>query len=82
MNTIVIEHVHVGDLPEAWRARLPTSEAWVTVRIEEEPAQPADLINDPLFGMWRDRDDMEDVAAYVRQLRAPRFTREGRTDAD
>lgn len=82
MNTVVIEHVRVGDLPEAWRARLPTPEAWVTVRIEEEPAHAADLTDDPLFGMWRDRDDMEDVAAYVRHLRAPRFTRVGRTDAD
>lgn len=29
--------------------------------------------DDPLFGMWRDREDMADVAAYVRKLRAPRI---------
>ena len=27
----------------------------------------------PLFGMWRDRDDMADVEACVRKLRARRF---------
>ena len=28
---------------------------------------------DELFGMWRDRNDMEDVDAYVRRLRKGRF---------
>lgn len=28
---------------------------------------------DELFGMWRDREDMEDVDAYVRRLRKGRF---------
>ena len=87
MNAIVIEHVNVEELPAAWRAKLAAepeagSAARVTVRIEAEtgdqelPAAvaPAD---DPLFGMWRDREDMADVAGYVRALRAPRFTDEG-----
>ena len=26
----------------------------------------------PFFGMWADREDMKDVAAYVRNLRKPR----------
>lgn len=26
----------------------------------------------PLFGMWKDRDDMADPIAYVRKLREPR----------
>ncbi len=26
----------------------------------------------PAFGMWADRDDMQDVTAYVRELRKPR----------
>ena len=77
MGAIVIEHVKVGDLPEDWRERLhAAADARVTVRIEEE-AQASQATKEetdnPLFGMWRDREDMADVEAYVRKLRAPRF---------
>lgn len=88
MNTIVIEHVKVEELPEAWRARLATvAETHVTVRIEEEAgpaaaALSAFVTDDPAFGIWRDREDMADVAAYVRKLRAGRYGRDGsRNDA-
>ena len=30
------------------------------------------LSDHPAVGMWKDRADMEDVAAYVRKLREPR----------
>jgi hypothetical protein len=78
MNAVVIEHVKVEDLPEDWRARLhAAADARVTVRIKEEvqAAQTAakEESDNPLFGMWRDREDMADVEAYVRKLRAPRF---------
>jgi hypothetical protein len=85
MNTVVIEHVPLDELPAAWRARLPVaSNARVTVRIEEEveqqtveqPAQCA-LVDNPMFGMWRDREDTGDVAAYARRLRSPRYTLDG-----
>jgi hypothetical protein len=83
MNAIVIEHVPVAELPAAWRAKLAKATgATVTVRIEQEEAQaaaPAEefVTNDPLFGMWRDRDDMADVAGYVRSIRASRFNDDG-----
>ena len=82
MNEIVIEHVPVADLPPAWRAKLaPAAGATVTVRIEEEAqaALPADqfVTDDPLFGMWRDREDMADVTGYVRSIRASRFNDDG-----
>jgi len=78
MNAIVIEHVKVSELPEDWRARLHASaNAQVTVRIEEEVQESAkEGTENPLFGMWRDREDMADVEAYVRKLRAPRFPRD------
>jgi hypothetical protein len=82
MNTIVIEHVKVEELPLAWRAQFAqTANTRVTVRIEEE-AQTAALAeefvtDDPLFGMWRDREDMADVAGYVRSIRASRFNDDG-----
>ena len=83
MNSIVIEHVPLGDLPEAWRAKLAQSaSATVTVRIEEEAQKPPSATgefatDDPAFGIWRDREDMPDVAAYLRNLRAPRYNRDG-----
>ena len=75
MNAILIEHVKVSELPESWRARLAAAkDAQVTVRIEEEPAASDDTTS--AFGMWRNRDDLADVADYAHQLRAPRFARE------
>lgn len=81
MNTVVIEHVALNELPAAWRARLPVaSNARVTVRIEEEADEQAAqsaLADNPLFGMWQDREDTADVAAYARRLRAPRYNIDG-----
>jgi hypothetical protein len=75
MNAVVFEHVKVTELPEGWRRKLAMpADAHVTVRIEAEAAQAAAAFSDdPLFGMWRDREDMADVAAYVRRIRASRF---------
>jgi hypothetical protein len=82
MNAIVIEHVPVGELPQAWREKLgETADAHVTVRIEAEQAiagqDTTEFADDPLFGMWRDREDMTDVAGYIRHMRAPRFNTDG-----
>ncbi len=88
MNAVVFEHVLVAELPQAWRDKLAQSsaagltDARVTVRIEaEEPtaaaAAEAFVTDDPAFGIWRDRDDMADVEAYIRRIRAPRFNRDG-----
>ncbi|KQU66139.1 MULTISPECIES: hypothetical protein [unclassified Rhizobacter] len=82
MNAIVIEHVPVADLPAEWRARLTQPvHATVTVRIEEatHTTAPEDgfVTDDPAFGIWRDRQDMQDVEEHVRQLRAPRYNRDG-----
>ncbi|AKJ26848.1 hypothetical protein [Caldimonas brevitalea] len=77
-TTIVIQHVPVEELPQAWRHRLTQlPDAHVTVRIEpEQPvepppkaAAPSHFADDPLFGMWQDRTDIADVADYVRRLR-------------
>jgi hypothetical protein len=80
MSTVIIEHVKVGDLPEAWRERLAKpSDSRVTVRIEEETtrregeaSQFKEGVEDPASGIWRDRDDLTDVDAYLRRIRAPR----------
>lgn len=37
MSAVIIEHVNVADLPDGWRAKMPTPAAErVTVRIEAE----------------------------------------------
>ena len=41
------------------------------------PGPAEAFADDPLFGMWRDREDMADVAGYVRKLRASRFNDDG-----
>jgi hypothetical protein len=70
MGTLTIERVKVGELPESWRARLAAGlDTRVTVRIEEDVPAAEDAA--PAFGIWRDRADLADVAAYVRRLRAP-----------
>jgi hypothetical protein len=76
MNAIVFEHVPVADLPAEWRAKLAQAPgATVTVRIEAEVQDSANAYSDALlFGMWRDREDMADVAGYVRGVRADRFS--------
>ena len=83
MNAIVFEHVPVAELPPAWRDKLAQSVgARVTVRIEAEEQSAAAateefVTDDPAFGIWRDREEMADVEAYVRRIRAPRFNRDG-----
>lgn len=47
----------------------------MTVRFEAEYQDSAKACaDDPLFGMSRDREDMADVAGYVRGIRADRFS--------
>jgi hypothetical protein len=75
MNAVVIEHVPIDQLPLEWRSKLgAATDTHVTVRIEQESLK---LEENPLFGMWRDREDMADVAGYVRSIRASRFNDDG-----
>jgi hypothetical protein len=43
---------------------------------QQAPPSPADKAQhlEGLAGLWADRSDMADPAAYVRKLRAPRFS--------
>ncbi len=84
MNPVIFEHVPVAELPQKWREKLSSAgNATVTVRIEEDAqAGPAEAFttDDPAFGIWRDREDMADVAAYMRKIRQPRYNRDGSRD--
>jgi hypothetical protein len=81
MTTIQIE------LPEATakaarEAGLLTSHALEKLLVEAIKRQSGRgtepfTTDDPAFGIWRDRADLEDVPAYVRQLRQGRYNRDG-----
>lgn len=89
MTTLIIEHLRASELPPQWALRIKAQPGQtVTVRIETEalpsiPAEAADFVtDDPAFGIWRDRAEVEDVEAFVRRLRAPRYRRDGLRDED
>jgi hypothetical protein len=85
MSILLIEHLKASELPDQWAQRLQAApEQTVTVRIETEPvastqthtqATETFVTNDPAFGIWRDREDLTDINAYVQQLRAPLIRR-------
>lgn len=84
MSTLILEHIPVAELPAAWRAKLQASgDSHVTVRIEQEtpgeetPDDQSALTQNPLFGMWRDHPDMQEVENRMKQLRQPRFSNDG-----
>lgn len=57
----------------------PSRRMRVTVRIEEEADEQevqTTVADNPMFGMWQDREEVADVAAYARRLRAPRYNAE------
>lgn len=78
MNAMVIEHVPVSELPASWQDRFSGTVfahmKRVTVRIEEDAADSAESVDasamtdNPLFGMWRDRDDLTTWASTRRCL--------------
>lgn len=73
---VVIEGVVASELPEAWRQRVKAKRNEVlTVTIAkrkmETAAKTAKKPN-ATFGMWADRTDLDDPAAYVRALRQTR----------
>lgn len=72
MSAVVIEHLKASELPAQWAEQLhATPNQTFTVIIE--PEQAGEAKRRLAFGMWRDREDMGDVAGYVRNLRQPRF---------
>lgn len=87
MTTLVIEHLKASELPAQWAQRLNAlPEQTVTVRIETEVVASQNTTNfvtdDPAFGIWQDRADMTDVDGFLRNLRAPRYNRDGSRNKD
>ncbi|OGA14058.1 MAG: hypothetical protein A3H32_16960 [Betaproteobacteria bacterium RIFCSPLOWO2_02_FULL_63_19] len=75
-TTVVIEGVKASELPKAWRQRVKAKgNEKVTVTIAKHKTRTAGKTAkkpNATFGMWADRADVKDPAAYVRTLRQPR----------
>ena len=69
---VVLDDIKVSELPKAWRRRIRAkSDERLTVTIARRTRKAAKKPN-ATFGMWADRADVTDPAAYVRTLRSPR----------
>jgi hypothetical protein len=86
MTTLVIEHLEASELPAQWAQRLNARPGQtVTVHIETDATAAQNsmtfVTDDPAFGIWRNRDDSAEVAAFAQRLRTPRYAPDGsRTD--
>ena len=75
-KAVVIEGVMASELPKAWRQRVKAKRnevltVTIAKRKTETAAKTAKKPN-ATFGMWADRADVNDPAAYVRALRQTR----------
>ena len=77
MEKFVLKKVKASELPMRWAESLKAKRGHTfTVTITPESRQRSKVTQtkpNPLFGIWADREDIGDVAAYVRALRAPRY---------
>lgn len=75
-TTVVIDNVRPSELPEAWRQRVKAKgDEVLTVTIAKRKTQAAAKTAkkpNATFGMWADRADVNDPAAYVRAIRQTR----------
>lgn len=75
-----LEHVAGNELPADWQRRMHVhpGERYTIIVLPETragtiPKSRLKRSQQPLIGLWKDREDMRDVAAYVRELRKPRY---------
>lgn len=75
-TTVVIKDVMASELPETWRRRVKAkgNEVLTVTIAKRKTATAARIAKKPnaTFGMWADRADVTDPAAYVRALRQAR----------
>ena len=80
MKTI-LKHIDRCEIPVKWAKLLEDISSTYRITIEAESTfneiSKADVKKSwkdmPMFGMWKDRNDMRDPADYVEKLRKPRF---------
>jgi len=79
---MVLEHISKQDIPAKWLKLLDDnlpSTYRITIEPENKPKLATKIKNKkswadmPMFGMWKDKDDINNPADYVKQLRRSRF---------
>ena len=81
MATITLDNIKLKDLAEALQKQGIDAEQKLKVWAEFETLKQTTPKGKPVrkrseadfIGVWRDRDDMTDVDAFVRDLRKPRY---------
>ena len=77
MNTAERIYQEAQTLPEAQAREVLDFLEFLKSKLEKIPAIDAKNASNegtlPGFGMWSDRGDMHDSAAYVREARSPRY---------
>jgi len=83
MEKMILEHVNIDDIPVKWKKLLKdfiSSSYKITIESEPKLSKTTTSSNRhkswkdmPMFGMWKDRDDISSPVDYVNQIRKPRF---------
>lgn len=77
MNTAERIYEEAKTLPETQAREVLDFLEFLKSKLKKRPVYDAkETTNDselPGFGMWSDREDMSDSAAYVREMRSPRY---------
>lgn len=76
MNALVLHHLKAEELPIEWAKQLPIGQRFtITITAEKPQADENEILENapPLFGIWQDRSETQDVEAYMHQLRQGRF---------
>jgi len=77
-SPLILKHLTNHDLPVEWTKQLPLGHQFsVIIMTEKTVSEPLKnqliAIDTPLFCIWRDYDDTQNVETYVRHLRRNRF---------
>jgi hypothetical protein len=63
-------------------ADVPTGSAKIVITVSPSGSRPhstfSDLLNSEIFGMWRERADIEDSSEFARKLRSEGWDRSAR----
>jgi len=74
MSHLILEHLTRNELPIEWSKQLPAGDTFSVMIVPERFTPPSntqklEAAHTPLFGIWRDCEESQDVDSYVRQLR-------------
>ncbi len=66
----------INNLPSQAQQQVTDFIAFLRTRYKApngQSSKPANLTNEPFIGMWKDRQDMQESRAWVREMRRPEW---------